>query len=88
MELASKGVRVNSINPALVDHTNIFERAGITGDDYDKLREHMKEANPLGRVGEPADIAQAIAFLASSNASFVTGEQFHVDGGSHAVCAR
>jgi len=87
LELAPKGVRVNSVNPG-VFVSNIHQRGGVTGDAYDKLMEHMKEIHPLGRVGDAEEVAQAIAFLASSNASWVTGEQFHIDGGMHAVCAR
>ena len=87
LELAPKGVRVNSVNLGMVP-TNIHRRAGLTGDAYDKYMEHMKEVHPLGRLGKPEDVAQSIAFLASSSASFITGEQLHVDGGWHAVCAR
>jgi len=88
LELGSKGVRVNSVNPAMVANTNILKRAGLTGDALDKLLEDMKGIHPLGRNSEPEEIAQAIAFLASGNASFVTGEHFHPDGGVQAVCAR
>jgi len=87
LELASKGVRVNSVNPGVII-TDIHERAGLLGDDYVAFMEHMKEEHPLGRVGDPEEVAQAIAFLASSNALFITGEHLHVDGGSHAVCLR
>ena len=87
LELAPKGVRVNSVNPGVVP-TNTQQRAGLTGEAYDKSMEHMKELHPLGRLGDAEEVAQAIAFLASSNASFITGEQLHVDGGLHAVCAR
>jgi len=60
----------------------------ITGDTYTKFMEHNRETRPLGRVGDPEDTANAIVFLASSNASFVTGEHFHVDGGYQAACFR
>ena len=87
LELASKGVRVNSVNPG-VTVTDIHQRAGLLGDDYVAFMEHMKKEHPLGRVGDPEEIAQAIAFLASSNALFITGEHLHVDGRWHAVCIR
>jgi len=87
LELAPKGVRVNSVNPGVVP-ANLQQRGGLTGDAYDKTMEHFKEVHPLGRLGKPEEVAQAIAFLASSNASFITGEQLHVDGGLHAACAR
>jgi len=86
LELASKGVRVNSVNPGVIA-TEIHRRAGMTADQIAKSLEHAKEVNPLGRVGEADDVAQAIAFLASfSSASFITGQHLHVDGGWHAAC--
>ena len=87
LELASQGVRVNSVNPGVIP-TELQQRAGITGDDYVKMLEHNREVHPLGRVGDAEEAAQAIIFLASSSASFITGELLHVDGGLHAVCFR
>jgi len=87
LELASKGVRVNGVNPGTTS-TPIFSRAGMSDDQVAQLYEHQKEVLPLGRIGDPDDIARAIAFLASSDASFITGEHLHVDGGWHATCAR
>jgi len=80
LELASKGVRVNCVNPGLVN-TNLFQRAALASGSYEQYHERMKARHPLGRLGEPEEIAQAIAFLASRNASFVTGEHFYIDGG-------
>ena len=87
LELAPKGVRVNSVNPGMIV-TDLQQRAGITGDDYVKMVEHNREVHPLGRIGDAEEVARAIAFLASSSASFITGEHLHVDGGYHAVCMR
>ena len=87
LELASKGVRVNSVNPGST-LTESFERAGIASGDYINFLQHHRSIHPLGRIGDPKDIAQAIVFLASTNASFITGEHLHVDGGYHAVCFR
>ena len=70
LELASKGVRVNSVNPAVID-TEIFTRAGMSDDDYAKCLEQSKTTHPLGRVGKVEEVAQAIAFLASTRASFI-----------------
>ena len=86
-ELASKGVRVNSVNPG-VTVTELHSRAGMSEEEYAKFMEHQKEVHPLGRVGDVEEVAQAIAFLASSSASFITGEHLHVDGGWHAACPR
>jgi len=88
LELAAKGVRVNSVNPGLIVDTEAYARAGLSGDDFVKFVENMNEKHPLQRVGKSAEVAHAIAFLASGNASFVTGEHIHVDGGLHAVCLR
>jgi len=87
LELASKGVRVNSVKPGVID-TEIAKRAGMSDEDNAKYIENMKEIHPLGRVGDTEEVAQAIAFLAGSNASFITGEHLHVDGGWHVTCAR
>ena len=87
LELAPKGVRVNSINPGVIV-TEIHKRGGMSEDDYAKFLQIAKERQPLGRVGDPEEVAQAIAFLASSNASFITGEHVHTDGGLHTACWR
>jgi len=87
LELAPKGVRVNSINPGAIV-TEVFSRAGMSDEEHAKWMEHMNETHPLGRTGKPEETAQAIAFLASSSASFITGEHLHVDGGLHAACPR
>jgi len=65
--------------------TEIHRRAGLSADQYAELVQRATETHPLGRVGDAEEVAHAIAFLASSSASFVTGEQLHVDGGLHAA---
>jgi len=80
MELAKDGVRVNAVNPA-VTRTGIFESGGMTPAQITQFYEDMKLKHPLGRVGEPEEVAKAIAFLASDYASFTTGESLLVDGG-------
>ena len=84
LELASKGVRVNSVNPGGTA-TEIYKSIGISKEQYAKFLEQRKGMQPLGRVGDAEEVAQAIAFLASSSASFITGEHLHVDGGLHAA---
>eukprot|EP00058_Branchiostoma_floridae_P021834 XP_002607324.1 hypothetical protein BRAFLDRAFT_276598 [Branchiostoma floridae] len=86
-ELASKQIRVNSVNPGIIP-TEIFKRAGRTEEECAKLLEHSKSAHALGRNGEVSEVAKTIAFLASSDASFITGAQVPVDGGRHAMCPR
>ena len=61
---------MNSVNPAVID-TEIFTRAGMSDVDYAKCLEQSKTTHPLGRVGKVEEVAQAIAFLASTRASFI-----------------
>jgi len=88
LELASKGVRVNSVNPGITAGTGLFSAAAMSYEQQTtKFVDRMKETVPLGRIGETEEMAQAIAFLASStSASFITGEHLHVDGGYRLAC--
>jgi NAD(P)-dependent dehydrogenase (short-subunit alcohol dehydrogenase family) len=87
LELAPKGVRVNSVNPGVII-TELQKRGGLTNEAYEKFLAHSKDTHPLGRPGEVDEVARSIAFLASNDSSFVTGEHLHVDGGRHAACPR
>jgi NAD(P)-dependent dehydrogenase (short-subunit alcohol dehydrogenase family) len=79
MDYARKGIRVNTICPGFVE-TPLFESVfGATG--FEELRERVREATQLGRFGKPLEIANAALFLASDEASFVTGHALVVDGG-------
>ncbi len=80
-ELGSRKIRVNSINPGMVD-TEGTQTAGIAGAESE-FRQHYIATAPLGRVGQPDDIATAAVFLASSDSSWVTGEMFYISGGIH-----
>jgi NAD(P)-dependent dehydrogenase (short-subunit alcohol dehydrogenase family) len=79
LEVASSGVRVNAVAPGPTD-TGMLER--FTGTAERKAA--LAASVPLGRVGQPNDIARAITFLASDAASFVTGQIVTVDGGKTA----
>jgi NAD(P)-dependent dehydrogenase (short-subunit alcohol dehydrogenase family) len=79
LEAAPYGVRVNAVAPGPVD-TELLGRFAGTAD----RKSAMAKGLPLGRLGRPEDIAQAIVFLASSNAAFMTGEIVHVNGGKTA----
>jgi len=76
-ELGPKNVRVNSINPGGVE-TEGFHALGFAGSDFEK---QMIAQTPLGRLGQPRDIAPAAVFLASSDGALVTGELLGVSGG-------
>lgn len=81
LELGPQGVRVNNVNPAIV-RTPIFEAQGRSDEEIEEIYSTVDESYPLGRPGEPVDIAKAIAFLASDDAAWVSGLTMWVDGGS------
>lgn len=76
-ELGAKKIRVNSINPGGVE-TEGTHTAGIVGSDFAK---QMVAQTPLGRFGQPDDIAPVAVFLASSDSGWLTGEVIHASGG-------
>lgn len=87
LELAAKQVRVNSVCPGVII-TEVHRRAGLDEEQYARFLERCKETHALGRPGEADEVAQAIAFLASDAASYITGVNLPVDGGRHAMCPR
>ncbi|XP_063242284.1 3-oxoacyl-[acyl-carrier-protein] reductase FabG-like [Bacillus rossius redtenbacheri] len=87
LELAPRGVRVNSVNPG-VTVTELQKRGGLDDEAYARFLERSRETHALGRPGTPLEVARAIAFLASDDASFITGASVPVDGGRHAMCPR
>ncbi|WP_245154514.1 SDR family NAD(P)-dependent oxidoreductase [Halorussus marinus] len=72
-------VRVNTVNPGWVAVDRTTEQMDAS------YREHLESIHPVGRLGRPADVAGAVAFLASDDAAFLTGESLLVDGGRTAV---
>jgi NAD(P)-dependent dehydrogenase (short-subunit alcohol dehydrogenase family) len=87
LELAENGVRVNAVNPGVV-RTNLHRNGGMDEKHYAQFLEHSKTTHPLGRVGEPSEVAALIAFLASDDAGWITGETIAIDGGRRQTCAR
>jgi len=77
-ELGSKKIRVNSLNPGMVE-TEGVHAAGFLGSDFHKKTE---AETPLGRIGQPDDIATIAAFLASDDAYWVTGQAIRASGGA------
>jgi len=87
LELAAKGVRVNAVNPGVVV-TQIHKRGGMSEEAYTAFLEHSKTTHPLGRTGRPEEIASLVLFLASDDASWITGATYSIDGGRAQTCAR
>ncbi|MGH9410249.1 MAG: SDR family oxidoreductase, partial [Vicinamibacterales bacterium] len=87
LELAPRGIRVNAVNPGVVV-SNLHRRSGMAEDAYAAFLAHSQETHPLGRPGDPDEIAELIAFLASERAGWITGETISIDGGRHLTCAR
>lgn len=87
LELAPHGVRVNAVNPG-VTVTNLHRRSGVDEEKYAAFLERSKTTHPLGRAGDPEEIAELICFLTSERAAWITGETISIDGGRHLTCAR
>lgn len=87
LELAPKGIRVNAVNPATV-RTEFQRTAGLNEVQYDAYMKNGKTTHPLGRVGEVDDVAAGIVFIASDDASFITGSLLPIDGGRHVAHAK
>jgi len=80
LEVASTGVRVNSIHPSPVN-TRMMRSIEAGGGNAEAQRQAFESGIPVGRYGEPTDIANLVAFLGSDESSFITGAQYRVDGG-------
>jgi NAD(P)-dependent dehydrogenase (short-subunit alcohol dehydrogenase family) len=80
-EYAGRGIRVNAIAPGLI-MTPMNDKLLADAEDEDALRRSWDQLCPVGRYGQPEDIAEATYFLASDQASFITGQVLQVDGGA------
>lgn len=85
VELAPHGIRVNAMTPGGVATRIVGHGAGLTGsaldDSAERVRESLRDFQPVPRSGEPQDLAAVAAFLASDASSFLTGQEIVVDGG-------
>lgn len=78
-ELGSHGVRANAVCPGVVETPLVTDDRDP--EEWPDLRDRMAEAYPLGRLGRPEDVANAVRFLASEEAAWITGHALVVDGG-------
>ena len=76
-ELGPRKIRVNSVNPGMVE-TEGFHAAGIAESDFRKM---VEAQTPLGRIGQPQDIATVVSFVASDDAGWVNGQTIFISGG-------
>ena len=79
-ELAGRGIRVNTVAPGPIA-TPIFDRAGVPKEVVDQFAKDLVATVPLKRFGQPEEVAATVAFLASQDASYITGVEINVDGG-------
>lgn len=79
-DLVGRGVRVNALSPGFID-TPIFDRSGMHGGDPEEFFAQLRKMIPMGRVGRPEEVADAAVFLASDEASYITGIELPVSGG-------
>ena len=80
-ELVGRNIRVNAVSPGPINTPEGFARTGLSQEQMDELVKTILAQVPMKRIGEPSEIAGVVAFLASSDASFMTGAEIPVDGG-------
>ena len=81
LELASRKIRVNAISPGAID-TELFSKMGMDEETLAGMTDYLISLTPIGRIGKPEEIGQLVAFLSSDEASFITGSEHIIDGGS------
>src|SRR6476660_2196652 len=81
LDLKPRGTRVNTISPGPIKTPGLVELAGPDSVKRQAMRDYMATTGPLGRVGEPDEVAKAAVFLASDDASYIAGIELFVDGG-------
>jgi NAD(P)-dependent dehydrogenase (short-subunit alcohol dehydrogenase family) len=81
LDLKGRGIRINTLSPGPTRTSGLVELAGPDETSQQGLLDHLASQIPMGRVGDPDEIAKAAVFLASDDASFITGIELFVDGG-------
>ncbi|WP_211442921.1 SDR family oxidoreductase [Collimonas humicola] len=85
LDLKSRGIRVNVVSPGPIKTPGLVELAGPDAEQQQGLLDYMATTVPLGRVGDPEEVASVAAFLASSESSYIAGTEIFVDGGQAQV---
>lgn len=80
-ELVAEGIRVNVVSPGPIETPLLYRNPGMTEEQVEGLRQMMIQNIPMKRMGEAEDVAKAVLFLASDDASFISGANLFVDGG-------
>ena len=80
-ELKARGIRINVVAPGTII-TPGYKTGGLTDEQIEGLKVMASEAAPLGRTGTDDEVAKAVSFLASDDASYITGIELFVDGGT------
>ena len=75
-EYAGRGITVNAVAPGFID-------TAMTASLPEEVRENLMKQIPLGRLGSPSDVANAVGFLVSEGAGYITGQVLHVNGGMY-----
>lgn len=81
LDLKSRGIRVNVISPGPIKTPGLVDLAGPDPAQQQSMLDYMASTIPLGRVGDPDEVASAAVFLASADSSFIAGTEIFVDGG-------
>ncbi|MFC5462912.1 SDR family NAD(P)-dependent oxidoreductase [Massilia niabensis] len=85
IDLKGRGIRVNTLSPGPIKTSGLVELVGSDPGQQQGFLDHLASLIPMGRVGEPDEIAKAAVFLASDDASFVSGIELFVDGGMRQI---
>lgn len=85
LDLKGRDIRVNTLSPGPIRTPGLVELVGNDADQQQGFLDHLATLIPMGRVGEPDEIAKAAVFLASDDASFVNGIELFVDGGQRQI---
>lgn len=85
LEYGAQGIRINAVSPGTIQTEMLDRFAGETEEEQQKTKEYLISKNPIGRIGEPKEIAGAVLWLCSEEASFMLGQSVTVDGGFTAI---